>query len=249
MSDIVVRETVRLQKVLAAAGLGSRRKCEYLIDSGRVMLNGDQVDRQGVQVDPEKDEIRVDGRLIATAPDLVVLALNKPKGVLSAMSDDRDRPCVGDLVGDRRERLFHVGRLDRDTTGLLLLTNDGELAQRLTHPSHEVAKTYRATVSGPVGRSVRRRLLNGVVLDDGVAKADAFHVVTAQGERAIVQITLHEGRKHIVRRMLAAVGHPVRELTRTKIGPITLAALPPGRMVELGSKQVRQLYAESDTGA
>lgn len=240
--------TERLQKVMAAAGLGSRRKCEHIIASGRVTLNGDQVDRQGVQVDPDNDEIRVDGRLIPTAADLIVLALNKPRGVLSAMSDDRDRPCVGDMMSERNERLFHVGRLDRDTTGLLLLTNDGDLAQRLTHPSHEVAKTYRATVSAPVVRSVRRRLLDGVVLDDGVARADAFHVVTSHGDRAIVQITLHEGRKHIVRRMLASVGHPVEELTRIRIGPIALASLAPGEMVELSGKQVRELYAESDPG-
>jgi 23S rRNA pseudouridine2605 synthase len=200
-----------------------------------------------LQIDPEVDRIHVDGKLLPTSPDLVVLAMNKPKGVLSAMSDDRGRPCVGDLVAERTERLFHVGRLDADTTGLLLLTNDGELAQRLTHPSHEVAKTYRATVAAPVERVVRRRLLDGVVLDDGLAKADAFNVVTTHGDHAIVQITLHEGRKHIVRRMLAAVGHPVQELTRTRIGPIALAATRPGQLLELTGKQVRDLYAESDS--
>lgn len=242
----MANQTERLQKVMAAAGLGSRRKCEQIIAGGRVAVNGEQVERQGMQVDPEHDEIRVDGRLIPTAPDLVVLALNKPKGVLSAMSDSRGRPCVGDLVSDRHERLFHVGRLDVETTGLLLLTNDGDLSQRLTHPSHEVAKTYRATVSAPVGRSVRGRLLDGVVLEDGIAQADSFHIVTTQGDRAIVQITLHEGRKHIVRRMLAAVGHPVEELTRTRIGPIPLAQLSPGGLKELNGKQKRDLYAESD---
>ena len=242
------RNTDRLQKVMATAGLGSRRKCELIIAAGRVTVNGELVERQGMQVHPADDDIRVDGRLIPTAQDLVVLALNKPKGVLSAMSDSRGRPCVGDLVSDRDERLFHVGRLDIETTGLLLLTNDGELSQRLTHPSHEVAKTYRATVSAPVGRAVRGRLLDGVVLDDGIAKADSFHIVTTQGDRAIVQLTLHEGRKHIVRRMLAAVGHPVKELIRTQVGPISLAQLAPGSLRELSGKQKRDLYAESDTG-
>jgi 23S rRNA pseudouridine2605 synthase len=242
-------QTVRLQKVLAAAGLGSRRKCEMIIAAGRVAVNGEKVGRQGMQVDPEGDEIRVDGRLIPTVPDLVVLALNKPKGVLSAMSDSRGRACVGDMVSDRSDRLFHVGRLDSDTTGLLLLTNDGDLSQRLTHPSHEVAKTYRATVSAPVGRSVRGRLLDGVVLDDGIARADSFHTVASQGDLAIVQITLHEGRKHIVRRMLAAVGHPVEELVRTRMGPVQLGQLSPGEIKELSGKQKRDLYAESDPGA
>lgn len=219
-----------------------------IIAGGRVSVNGELVERQGMQVDPEDDEIRVDGRLIPTKPGLVVLALNKPRGVLSAMSDSRGRPCVGDLVSHRDERLFHVGRLDSETTGLLLLTNDGDLSQRLMHPSHGVAKTYRATVVAPVGRSVRGRLLDGVVLADGIAKADSFHIVTTQGTRAIVQITLHEGRKHIVRRMLAAVGHPVEELTRTRIGPITLAQLSPGDLKELNGKQMRDIYAESETG-
>lgn len=239
-------ETERLQKVMAAAGLGSRRKCEAIIDAGRVTVNGQVVDRQGLQVNRATDEIRVDGKLLPTSADLVVLALNKPLGVLSTMSDDRGRPCVGDLVADRPERLFHVGRLDADTTGLLLLTNDGELAQRLTHPKHGVSKTYRATVAGEVGRGVRKRLLDGVVLEDGLAKSDAFNVVTTHGDRSIVQITLHEGRNRIVRRMLAAVGHPVEELTRTQLGPIHLSAARPGQIIELTDKQVRDLYAESD---
>ena len=238
--------TERLQKVMATAGVGSRRKCEAIIEAGRVTVNGELVERQGRQVDASTDEVRIDGKILPTSADLVVLALNKPKGVLSTMSDDRGRACVGDLVADRSERLFHVGRLDSDTTGLLLLTNDGDLAQRLTHPRHGVNKTYRATVTGEVGRGVRRRLLDGVVLEDGLAKADAFNVMTTHGDRSIVQISLHEGRNRIVRRMLAAVGHPVEELTRTQLGPISLAATRPGQLVELTGKQVRALYAESD---
>ncbi|MCH9815059.1 MAG: rRNA pseudouridine synthase [Actinomycetia bacterium] len=235
----------RLQKVLAAAGVGSRRKCEVLIAAGRVKVDGQVVARQGMQVDPALVQIQVDGKVIPTQAGLVVLMLNKPKGMLSAMSDDRGRPCVGDLVTDRHERLFHVGRLDADTTGLLLLTNDGELAQRLSHPSYEVVKTYRATVEAPIAKSVARRLRAGVDLEDGPARADSFHVVTTLQDRAIVQISLHEGRKHIVRRMLAAVGHPVLELVRTRIGSLSLDSLKPGQLKELPPAAVRKLYGES----
>jgi 23S rRNA pseudouridine2605 synthase len=235
----------RLQKVLAAAGIGSRRKCEFLIESGRVQVGGKTVDRQGLQIDPALVEIKVDGKVIPTQAGLVVLMLNKPKGMLSAMSDDRGRPCVGALVAGREERLFHVGRLDADTTGLLLLTNDGDLAQRLSHPSYEVVKTYRATVNAPVAKSVAKRLRDGVDLQDGVARADAFHVVTTQGEQAIVQISLHEGRKHIVRRMLAEVGHPVLELVRTRVSFLSLGGLRPGQLKDLPRAEVRKLYGES----
>lgn len=236
----------RLQKVLARAGLGSRRKCEVLIESGRVSVNGEPVTAHGLRVDPASDEVRVDGRLIPTGADLTVLALNKPKGMLSTMSDDRGRPCVGHLVRHRQGRLFHVGRLDADTTGLLLLTNDGPLAHRLQHPGFGVSKTYRATVTGPVPRRARLTLLEGVTLEDGVARADAFRVVSEHGMRAMVEIELHEGRKHIVRRMLAEVGHPVIDLVRLRIGPVRLGSLRPGEVRELSDAEVRALYAASD---
>ena len=163
-------------------------------------------------------EIRVDGDRVTVRDDLVYLVLNKPRGVLSAMSDDRGRPTVGDLVADREERLFHVGRLDADSEGLLLLTNDGELAHRLMHPSYGVTKTYLATVPGPVGKAVGRQLRAGVQLDDGPVTVDSFRVVQAEGDQAIVEVVLHEGRKHIVRRLLAEVGHPVSRLVRTRSG-------------------------------
>ena len=147
---------VRLQKVLAAAGLGSRRACEDLIAAGRVEVDGRVVREQGVRVDPQTAVIRVDGQRVPTAAGTVVVAVNKPRGMLSTMSDDRGRLCLGDLVADRPERLFHIGRLDADTEGLILLTNDGDLANRLAHPSYGVAKTYVATVAGPVGRGVGR---------------------------------------------------------------------------------------------
>ncbi len=235
----------RLQKVLARAGLGSRRYCEILIDRGRIQVNGHVVTEQGSRVGPA-DEIRFDGDLLPRNEELVVLMLNKPRGVVSAMSDDRGRPCLSDFVADRPERLFHVGRLDADTSGLLLLTNDGELANRLAHPRHAVAKTYRATVAAPVSADVGRRLLAGVELDDGPARADSFRVVTEHRDKAIVEIVLHEGRNRIVRRMLDAVGRPVLELVRTSIGPLHMGGVKPGGLRVLTAQQIRQLYAAAD---
>lgn len=240
---------VRLQKVLAAAGLGSRRACEELIAAGRVEVDGRTVREQGVRIDPSAAEVRVDGMRIPTAPGHIVIALNKPRGMLSTMRDDRGRPCVGDLVADRRERLFHVGRLDADTEGLLLLTNDGDLAHRLAHPSHGVLKTYLARVPGPVPRSVGTRLRAGVDLDDGPARVDRFRVVSSTAKQALVEIVLHEGRQHIVRRLLDAVGHPVSSLVRTKVGPIALGDLRPGQQRVLSTAEVGQLDAAGDVSA
>ena len=234
---------VRLQKVLAAAGVGSRRHCEELIGAGRVEVDGQTVRRFGARVDPEHQIIRVDGKRIPARQDIVYLAFNKPPKVLTAMSDDRGRKTVTDFLGDRAERLFHVGRLDYDTEGLMLLTNDGELAHRLAHPSYEVAKTYLADVPGPVPRDLGRRLATGVELEDGVAVADRFRVLEQAGSRALVEITLHEGRKHIVRRMLAEVGHPVTRLVRTTVGPVKLGGLRPGKTRDLTTKEIGELYA------
>lgn len=240
---IDVPDGVRLQKVLAAAGVGSRRHCEELIGAGRVQVDGQTVRRFGARVDPETQDIRVDGRRIPTRQDVVYLAFNKPAKVLTAMSDDRGRATITDYLGDRAERLFHVGRLDYDTEGLMLLTNDGELAHRLAHPSYEVAKTYQAEVPGPVPKSLGQTLARGVELDDGVAVADKFRVLDQVGSRALVEITLHEGRKHIVRRMLAQVGHPVSRLVRTDVGPVRLGALRPGATRDLTTREVGELYA------
>ncbi|HEY2240382.1 MAG TPA: pseudouridine synthase [Streptosporangiaceae bacterium] len=234
---------VRLQKVLAAAGVGSRRHCEELIGEGRVEVDGEIVRRFGARVDPEHQIIRVDGKRIPSRQDLVYLAFNKPPGVLTAMSDDRGRATITDYLGDRAERLFHVGRLDYDTEGLMLLTNDGELAHRLAHPRYGVLKTYLAEVSGPIPRDLGRQLMTGVELDDGVATADRFRVVDRSGQRAMVEITLHEGRKHIVRRMLEATGHPVRRLVRTDVGPVRLGRLKPGATRELNTAEIGELYA------
>jgi len=234
---------VRLQKVLAEAGVGSRRHCEELIGAGRVEVDGEIVRRFGARVDPDHQVIRVDGKRIPAKPGLVYLAFNKPPKVLTAMSDPRGRKTVSDFLGDRSERLFHIGRLDYDTEGLMLLTNDGELAHRLAHPSFEVAKTYWAEVPGPVPRDLGRRLQAGVELDDGVAVADKFRVLEQTGGRAMVEITLHEGRKHIVRRMLAEVDHPVSRLLRTTVGPIKLGSLRPGATRDLTTKEIGELYA------
>ena len=207
---------VRLQKVLAQAGVASRRAAEEMIAAGRVAVNGEIVREMGRRIDPQTAIVHVDGSRIQLRDDMVYLALNKPRGVLSAMSDDLGRPCVGDLVVERglvepefegrsRNRLFHVGRLDADTEGLLLLTNDGELGHRLMHPSYQVQKTYLAEVIGAPERDLGKRLREGVELDDGVVQVDKFRVVDVIGNKAAVEVVLHEGRKHIVRRLLDVV--------------------------------------------
>jgi 23S rRNA pseudouridine2605 synthase len=235
-------EGIRLQKVLAQAGMGSRRTCEDLIRQLRVEVDGRIVTELGTRVDPQKSIIRVDGERVVTAEDIVVLAFNKPQGVFSTMKDERGRPCVGDYVADRPERLFHVGRLDADTEGLLLITNDGTLAQHLSHPSHGVEKSYIATVPGPIKRDVGRRLRAGVELEDGMAAVDSFAIIQALPGQALVEVTLHEGRTHIVRRLLAEVGHPVLSLVRTRIGPIRLGQLRPGSVRTLSGPELRSLY-------
>jgi 23S rRNA pseudouridine2605 synthase len=231
----------RLQKVLARAGVASRRVVEEMIDRGRISVNGETVRAQGRRVDPHTDRIAVDGVRIEIRDDRVTYALNKPAGVLTAMSDDRARPTVGDMVGDLAPGLVHVGRLDQDTEGLLLVTNDGELAHRLAHPSYEVRKTYLAQVSGSVPRDMGRRLRTGVELDDGAVAVDSFRVVDTHAGQSVVEIVLHEGRKHIVRRLLAHVGLPVSRLTRTAIGPIELQRMRSGSIRRLSRQEVGAL--------
>ncbi len=189
--------------------------------------------------------IRVDGVRIILDDTLVHLAINKPVGMQSTMSDDQGRPCVGDLVEHRvrgNKKLFHVGRLDADTEGLLLLTNDGELAHRLMHPSYEVRKTYLATVVGTVPRGLGNKLREGIELDDGPVRLDDFAVVDAVPGKSLVRVTLHEGRKRIVRRLLAEVGFPVQELVRTDIGPVSLGDQRPGSIRVLTQKEIGELY-------
>jgi len=242
MSTTTDPDGIRLQKVMAAAGIGSRRACEKMIEEGRVSVNDQVVAEQGRRVDPEVDVIRVDTMRINTAAGQVYLAMNKPKGYVTAMSDPDGRPTVGDLVADRVERLFHVGRLDADTEGLLLLTNDGELAHRLSHPSYEVPKTYLAEVLGPVARDVGKRLREGVQLEDGIVRVDSFKLVDSTSNRVLLEIVLHEGRKHIVRRALAEVGHPVQRLVRTSVGPVQLGPQKPGKIRALTRDELAGLF-------
>jgi 23S rRNA pseudouridine2605 synthase len=239
-----VPDGVRLQKVLAAAGYGSRRKAEELIADGRVTVDGQIVVELGVRVDPAVNAIHVDGMRVQTDTDKVTLALNKPVGVLSAMSDPQGRPTIADLIRNREERLFHVGRLDADSEGLLLLTNDGELANRLAHPRYEVPKTYLVTVSGgEVYPRIVRALLDGVDLEDGPARMDKVKVVQAHDGRTLVEVVLHEGRNRIVRRMFEAVDRPVERLVRTRIGPIALGDQRPGTTRVLGRTELGSLMA------
>ncbi|WP_153396003.1 pseudouridine synthase, partial [Ornithinicoccus halotolerans] len=240
--DVHDPQGVRLQKLLAGAGWGSRRACERLITEGRVEVDGQVVTELGVRVDPARQRIHVDGTRVVLDDSKVYLALNKPAGTVSTMSDDQGRRSLADLVGHRAERLFHVGRLDADTTGLLLLTNDGELAHRLQHPSYAVAKTYVARVPGPVPRDLGRRLRAGVELEDGPVAVDSFRVVDSAPGEALVELVLHEGRKHVVRRLLAAVGHPVRSLSRVQVGPVRLGELRPGKTRPLTPEEVGALY-------
>lgn len=239
-------EGIRLQKVLADAGVGSRRHCEELIAAGRVKVDGKVVGRFGERVDPRQAVIHVDGRRVETRAEMRYYALNKPRGVVSTMSDPGGRRTLADFIEDVTERVYHVGRLDTDTEGLILLTNDGELGHRLMHPSYGVTKTYLAEISGPLPRDLGRRLRDGVILDDGPARADAFRVVEQSGKRVMVEVTLHEGRKHIVRRLLAEVGFPVRRLARTEFGPVRLGRLKEGSIRSLTVKEIGELYSAVD---
>jgi 23S rRNA pseudouridine2605 synthase len=233
---------VRLHKLLARSGVASRRKCEELMLEGEVTVDGEVVTRLGTKVDPLTAVIRVSGQRLPPVSPHVYLVLYKPTGVVSTMSDPQGRPTISDLVADRPERLFHVGRLDTDTAGLLLLTNDGEFAQRMAHPSYEVDKTYVAEVDGRVSKTTVEQLLAGVELDDGPVTVSAARVV-GQGvqDRSIIELVIHEGRNRIVRRLLDQLGHPVRKLTRIAIGPVQLTGLKPGEMRDLTNDELGAL--------
>ncbi len=232
----------RLQKVLARTGFGSRRACEELIADGRVRVNG-QVAVLGRRIDPEHDRVEVDGVAVGVRPDLVYHLLNKPRGVVTTSSDPQGRSTVVDLV-PAQPRVFPVGRLDADTEGLLILTNDGELAHRLTHPAFGVEKEYLAEVEGRPSPGAVRRLREGVVLDDGVTAPARVSAVAPNALRLVV----HEGRNRQVRRMCAAVGHPVVRLVRTRIGPVAERGLAPGEWRPLTMAEVRQLQSAGSAG-
>jgi 23S rRNA pseudouridine2605 synthase len=231
----------RLQKVLAAAGVGSRRANEELIAAGRVTVDG-RVATLGDKVDPETAEIHVDGQRVIVDANLVYLAMNKPRGVVATMADERGREAIADFLSNIPERIFHVGRLDADSEGLLLLTNDGGLAHKLMHPSFGVPKTYLVEVPGPMRRGVGRQLLAGIELEDGPVQVDAFRLVDSVPGKVLVELVLHEGRKHIVRRLMDEVGYPVSRLVRTAIGPIRLGDLKTGRHRRLNRGEVAALF-------
>jgi 23S rRNA pseudouridine2605 synthase len=233
-------EGQRLQKVLAAAGLGSRRQCEEFITSGRVEVDREVVRQLGTRVDPQRQEIRVDGQAL-NAGRRVYYAVHKPKGVVTTNWDPSGRPRVVDLAPARGARLFAIGRLDLTSEGLILVTNDGELANRLTHPRYGVAKTYRVQVAGRPTPEILKRLCQGVHLAEGVARAERVQVRGHQKESTWLEMVLREGRNREIRRLLARVGHKVLRLVRTAIGPISLGKLPPGAYRPLAAEEVRQL--------
>ena len=233
---------IRIQKALAQAGIGSRRQCDALVAAGRVTVNGAIADL-GTRVDPVQDRIALDGQPVGPAQDIVIYAFHKPAGVVTTMADDRGKACVGDYVEHIPQRLFHVGRLDEATEGLLLLTNDGDLANLLTHPSHGVQKTYVATVRGQVTQADLDELTRGVVIDEGKpAVADRVRVLSTDPDR--LELIIHEGRKHVVRRMCKGVGHPVLRLMRTRIGALEMGDLRAGELRQLRPDETQKLLQE-----
>ncbi|OKL49979.1 pseudouridine synthase [Boudabousia marimammalium] len=241
MNDPHVPDGVRLQKVLAQAGVASRRAAEELIARGKVQVNGQRVTELGTRVNPETAVIHVRGKRVFLDQSNVTVVLNKPVGVVSTMSDPGGRPCLADYVADYDERLFHVGRLDTDTEGLIVLTNDGELANRLAHPSWEVPKTYVATVQGQVPRGLGRILMTGIELEDGRVSVDGFTVKGIHNDRSLVEIQLHSGKNRVVRRMMEAAGYPVQSLVRTRFGTLFLGHMKPGTVKRLEGDQLAQL--------
>lgn len=239
--DVHDPEGVRLQKVLAQAGLGSRRACEELITAGRVSVDDQIVLELGVRVDPKASVIHVDGLRLQLDQSVITIALNKPLGVVSTMHDPEGRPSLAEFVQGREERLFHIGRLDADSEGLILLTNDGDMANRLSHPSQGVRKTYLATVEGRVSGALATRMKKGVELEDGFVEVDDFRLVDATPQASLIEIVLHEGRNRVVRRLMDEAGHPVTRLLRTQIGPIKLGDLKVGRTRVLGKAEVGSL--------
>jgi 23S rRNA pseudouridine2605 synthase len=233
-------EGERVQKLLARAGFGSRRACEELIAAGRVTVDG-EVARLGTRADPARQRVELDGVPVIVRDDLVYYLLNKPVGVVSTADDPEGRTTVLDLVPPN-PRVFPVGRLDADTSGLIVLTNDGELTQLLTHPSHGVVKTYLAEVRGVPSARALHALRHGLDLDDGPTAPATAKLVQRRGDTAAIEIAIHEGRNRQVRRMFDAVGHPVQRLVRTRVGPVHDRSLAPGSWRTLRPSEVRALY-------
>lgn len=235
----------RLQKYMARCGVASRRKAEEMITAGEVRVNGEIVKELGFKIEPERDKVEVKGIRVVPPEHLVYLLLHKPKGYVTTARDPEGRPTVLDLVhshpAHKNIRVYPVGRLDRDTTGLLLLTNDGNLAYALTHPSHQVEKVYEAMVAGIPDNDKLNRLRRGILLEDGLTSPAEVDILSIKEGNAILRVAIHEGRKRQVRRMCRAVGHPVLELKRIAMGPLFLGDLPPGQVRPLAPEELRKL--------
>ena len=235
---------MRLQKFLAEAGIASRRASEELILEGRVSVDGIQVRVLGSKVDPEISTVEVDGEAIRLKKTKTYLAFYKPRGILSTMSDPDSRPSLGDFFKDYGSRLFHIGRLDKDSEGLILLTNDGELTHRATHPSYGLNKKYLVEIEGTLEKSEEAQILAGIQLEDGLAKADSLlKIRETKNESTWYEVVIHEGRYHIVRRMFEELEHPVLQLIRTNFGPIGIGELKPGRFRHLNGVEIENLFS------
>jgi 23S rRNA pseudouridine2605 synthase len=234
-------EAIRLQKILAQAGVASRRDCENLISQGRVTVNGAVVRELGSRA-LQSDQIEVDGVPVLTQ-DKVVYAFNKPRGIVSAMEDE-SLPNLGDFCQKIEVRLFHVGRLDVDSEGLILLTNDGDLAQRISHPKFETSKTYQLEIQGKVTASEKKQLMLGIELEDGLAHLDSFKVKAESLETSLIEVRIHSGKNRILRRMFESIGHPVNRLIRTKIGDLNIDNLKPGKLKKLSQTEVAKIFEE-----
>jgi 23S rRNA pseudouridine2605 synthase len=241
VQDVHDADGVRLQKLLAAAGFGSRRQAEQLITDARVEVDGVIVRELGTRVDPNTAQVSVDGQRVELTGNKIVVALNKPVGVVSTMSDPEGRPTLTDYVGDRSERLFHVGRLDLDSEGLIFLTNDGELANRLSHPKYNVPKVYVVTIEGELYPRLQKTLKDGVDVGDGMASVDRIKLLDTNGEQSLVEVQLHDGRNRIIRRMFDAIDRPVTRLVRVKFGPIWLGEQKRGKTRVLNQTEVGSL--------
>lgn len=226
-------ELIRLQKFMADCGVASRRACEVMISEGRVKVDGKIVKVQGIKIDPINTKVEVDNELISATKTKTYVAFNKPAGILSTMSDPEGRPSLQDFFGSWPDRLFHVGRLDKESEGLIILTNDGQWAHESTHPSFGVEKTYLVQTEEPISRSAFQNLMEGVELEDGLAKP-----ISVARRGAMIEVVIHEGRNQIVRRMFDALGYPVERLIRTAIGSIKLGELPPGKWRSLNSVEL-----------
>lgn len=225
---------IRLSKFIADSGVASRRKAEELIEAGRVSVDGKRVTIQGSKIDPIKHQVTVDGRSINVKTTKTYIAFHKPRGILSTMSDPENRPCLGDYFSVREERLFHVGRLDKESEGLILLSNDGAWAQKMAHPSFEVVKRYRVLLDRALSSADLKKIKSGVRLEDGVVK-----IVSVSARENLIDLSIHEGRNHVIRRMMEELGYKVERLLREEFGRIKLGELPAGKWRHLHESETR----------